>query len=338
MADRFKNVDFDAAETVLAIDGLCVDLEAAGGARKVLDNVSLRIRQGETACLVGESGSGKSLTSLAIMGLLTTNVLRVSAGSIVLRGTELLTRSKREIRNMRGERMSMIFQEPMTALNPVMRVGDQIAEVLQSHGAGAKKEMRRRVLDIMEQVHLPDVERIYRSYPHQLSGGQRQRIMIAMALILEPALLIADEPTTALDVSVQAQILNLLKDLQSKLGLSYLFISHNLAVVDYIAERILVMCRGMIVEEAPREKFRERARHPYTRALLAAVPEPDLDQPMDLDMLTSEKTSDPGSWPEPYRVMPESRPVRQEIAPGHFVLLGSETADITGLVREEMPA
>lgn len=272
MADRFKNVDFDAAETVLAIDGLCVDLEAAGGARKVLDNVSLRIRQGETACLVGESGSGKSLTSLAIMGLLTTNVLRVSAGSIVLRGTELLTRSKREIRNMRGERMSMIFQEPMTALNPVMRVGDQIAEVLQSHGAGAKKEMRRRVLDIMEQVHLPDVERIYRSYPHQLSGGQRQRIMIAMALILEPALLIADEPTTALDVTTQKQILSLISELQRLHGTAVLFITHDMGVVSEIADTVFVMRHGRIVESASAGALFRKPQHEYSRALLHAVP------------------------------------------------------------------
>jgi len=283
---------------------------------------------------VGESGCGKTTTAKIIVRAMTPD-----EGSVRFRlGSEM-----RDVPSLEGEELNayrrsvqVVFQDPFSSLNPRMTVLDLITEPLVIHNIGTAAERRQWAQELMQLVGLDP--RFLGRYPHSFSGGQRQRIGIARALALKPQLLICDEPVSALDVSVQAQILNLLKDLQSKLGLSYLFISHNLAVVDYIAERILVMCRGMIVEEAPREKFRERARHPYTRALLAAVPEPDLDQPMDLDMLTSEKTSDPGSWPEPYRVLPESRPVRQEIAPGHFVLLGSETADITGLVREEMPA
>ncbi|HAE46224.1 MAG TPA: microcin ABC transporter ATP-binding protein, partial [Tistrella mobilis] len=182
MTTRFKTTGFETAEDVLAIDRLCIDLETAAGPRPVLDDVSLKIRQGETACLVGESGSGKSLTSLAIMGLLPPGVLKLRSGGITLEGTDLLSRTPRQLRNLRGDRMAMIFQEPMTALNPVMRVGDQIAEVLDTHARLKGAERRARVLDAMEQVHLPDIARIFRAYPHQLSGGQRQRVMIAMAL------------------------------------------------------------------------------------------------------------------------------------------------------------
>lgn len=269
---QFKTTSFDNAENVVAIDKLCIELMTGGGARKVLDDVSLRIRRGETACLVGESGSGKSLTSLAVMGLLPEGVLRVTAGSITLGETALLTRTKREMRALRGNRISMIFQEPMTALNPVMRVGDQIAEVLESHGGISRRAARRRVLDIMEQVHLPDIERIYRSYPHQLSGGQRQRIMIAMALILEPVLLIADEPTTALDVTTQKQILSLIAELQRVHGTAVLFITHDMGVVSEIADTVHVMRQGRIVESAPAGTLFRDPRHDYTKALLKAVP------------------------------------------------------------------
>ncbi|HEV7415558.1 MAG TPA: ABC transporter ATP-binding protein, partial [Tianweitania sediminis] len=228
--ERFKTGRFDGVADVIAIENLHIGLQTMAGQTPVLDGVSLKIRKGETACLVGESGSGKSLTSLAVMGLLPSGILKVTSGRIMLGETDLLTRSKRQMRALRGSRISMIFQEPMTALNPVIRVGNQILEVLRSHGLASGKEAKRRVLDIMDQVHLPDVERIYRSYPHQLSGGQRQRIMIAMALILEPTLLIADEPTTALDVTTQKQILALISELQRKHGTAVLFITHDMGV------------------------------------------------------------------------------------------------------------
>ena len=281
MTTRFKTTGFETAEDVLAIDRLCIDLETAAGPRPVLDDVSLKIRQGETACLVGESGSGKSLTSLAIMGLLPPGVLKLRSGGITLEGTDLLSRTPRQLRNLRGDRMAMIFQEPMTALNPVMRVGDQIAEVLDTHARLKGAERRARVLDAMEQVHLPDIARIFRAYPHQLSGGQRQRVMIAMALILEPALLIADEPTTALDVTTQKQILSLIAEMQRVHGTAVLFITHDMGVVSEIADTVHVMRQGRLVETAPAERLFRAPEHNYTRALLArqspaAAPNPPL--------------------------------------------------------------
>ncbi len=303
MSIRFKTASFEQAQDVLCIDKLSIELSTTEGARNVLDEVSLQIRRGETACLVGESGSGKSLTSLAVMGLLPAGVLKVTSGSIRLGDTDLLTRSKRELQAMRGSRMSMIFQEPMTALNPVMRVGDQILEVLKSHGGLSRGDMRRRVFAIMEQVHLPDVERVYRAFPHQLSGGQRQRIMIAMALILEPALLIADEPTTALDVTTQKQILSLISELQRQHGTAVLFITHDMGVVSEIADTVHVMRQGRIVETAPAAQLFESPRHDYTQALLRAVPslQPRAPRPAEprapvLDVASLGKTYSSGGF------------------------------------------
>ncbi|WP_157014383.1 ABC transporter ATP-binding protein [Mesorhizobium xinjiangense] len=269
---QFKSRKFDDAPVVLDIKNLTVGLVDNPQAAPVLDHVSLQIRKGETACLVGESGSGKSVTSLAVMGLLPKGALAATGGRIELDGGNLLEFSPTRMREMRARRISMIFQEPMTALNPVMRVGDQIGEVLDTHARMPAKERRARVLDIMGQVHLPDVERIYRSYPHQLSGGQRQRIMIAMALVLEPQLLIADEPTTALDVTTQQQILSLIAELQEKHGTAVLFITHDMGVVAEIADTVHVMKQGEIVEQAPVEQLLRRPRQEYTRQLLTAVP------------------------------------------------------------------
>ena len=267
----FKSHDFSGAEVVLEVRDLVVRLPVAG-TKPVLNGIDLTIRQGETVCLVGESGSGKSVTSLAVMGLLPKGALEVAGGSIKLAGQELLSLSPAQMRDIRASRVAMIFQEPMTALNPVMRVGDQIAEVLDIHADLGAAEKRRRVIDIMEQVHLPDVDRIYRSYPHQLSGGQRQRIMIAMALVLEPALLIADEPTTALDVTTQKQILALIAELQEKHGTAVLFITHDMGVVAEIADTVYVMRHGDLGEHAPVETLLRDPKQDYTKALLRAVP------------------------------------------------------------------
>jgi peptide/nickel transport system ATP-binding protein len=268
----FKTRNFDDAKTVLDISDLVVSLPPAAKAKPVLNGISLTIRQGETVCLVGESGSGKSVTSLAVMGLLPKDALFVTGGSISLSGTDLLAQSPGAMQDIRARRVAMIFQEPMTALNPVLRVGEQIEEVLESHTKLPADERRRRVIDIMEQVHLPDVERVYRSYPHQLSGGQRQRIMIAMALVLEPELLIADEPTTALDVTTQKQILSLIAELQEKHGTAVLFITHDMGVVAEIADSVYVMNHGDMVEHAPIETLLRDPKKDYTRKLLAAVP------------------------------------------------------------------
>ncbi|PTW59853.1 peptide/nickel transport system ATP-binding protein [Breoghania corrubedonensis] len=269
---EFKSRDFAGAPTLLSIENLSVRLAGNRDARPILDDVSLTIRSGETACLVGESGSGKSVTSLATMGLLPKGVLEVSGGRIVLQDKNLLDLGPQAMRDMRASHLSMVFQEPMTALNPVIRVGAQIEEVLDAHVRLPKHEKRRRVLDILDQVHLPEVERIYASYPHQLSGGQRQRIMIAMALILEPQLLIADEPTTALDVTTQKQILSLIAELQEKHGTAVLFITHDMGVVAEIADTVHVMKHGRIVEQASSGDLLRTPREDYTRSLLRAVP------------------------------------------------------------------
>jgi peptide/nickel transport system ATP-binding protein len=238
----------------------------------ILNGISFHIGAGETLCLVGESGSGKSVTALTTMGLLPTRALRPTSGRVLLAGEDLLTAPPSRMRVLRASRMAMIFQEPMTALNPVLTVGRQIREVLEAHTATPRGEHRQRVLDMLAEVHLPDIERIYGSYPHQLSGGQRQRIMIAMALILEPKLLIADEPTTALDVTTQKQILKLIAELQSKHGTSVLFITHDMGVVADIADRVCVMHHGRIVEMGATQDILRSPQRDYTRDLLKAVP------------------------------------------------------------------
>jgi peptide/nickel transport system ATP-binding protein len=269
---QFKSRNFTEARTVLEIRNLSVHLPDQPDIAPVLDGISVTIRAGETACLVGESGSGKSVTSLAVMGLLPKGSLDVTSGEIRLDDTDLLRLTHSDMRRVRACRVAMIFQEPMTALNPVMRVGDQIEEVLKTHLKLPSKARRERVLDIMQQVYLPEVERIYDSFPHQLSGGQRQRIMIAMALVLEPELLIADEPTTALDVTTQQQILSLIAELQERHGTAVLFITHDMGVVAEIADTVHVMQHGRIVEHAPVEDLLRRPRESYTHKLLSAVP------------------------------------------------------------------
>ena len=247
---------------------------ANGGTYAAVRDLSFNIATGEVLGLVGESGSGKSVTSLAIMRLLVPQA-RVS-GKILLSGNEktqdLLEIPETEVRNIRGLRIAMIFQEPMTALNPVMRVGDQIAEAMLAHQDVSKRQAGQRAIEAMQDVAIPDATKRARDYPHQLSGGMRQRIMIAMALVNRPELLIADEPTTALDVTIQAQILELLAELRSKYRLAMLFISHDLAVVSQVADRVAVMYAGSLVEMGAKRDIFHAPAHPYTRGLLQAVP------------------------------------------------------------------
>nr|WP_179490035.1 ABC transporter ATP-binding protein [Granulicella arctica] len=261
------------------------NLSIAFGAHPAVQDISLRIAPGETLGLVGESGSGKSATSLALLRLLppTAHV----TGSIRFAGEDLLALPEAQMRRHRGRSIAMIFQEPMTALNPVMRIGNQIAEALQVHHPElSRKTIRTRVLDSLHEVALPNPEQRLNDYPHQFSGGQRQRLLIAMALIHRPRLLIADEPTTALDVTVQAQILKLLKDLRNTHNLAMLFISHDLAVVfqacDQPADHVAVMQHGRLVEHAPARDLFLHPQHPYTRKLLASVPtmQTNRDQPL----------------------------------------------------------
>src|SRR6201995_3631231 len=257
---------------VLIIDNLVVGLGKSGTGPRIIDGVSLDVSERETLCLVGESGSGKSVTSLTVMGLLQKNALMPTGGSIKLVGEELLAASDRRLRQLRATRMAMIFQEPMTALNPVVPVGRQIDEVLRAHTNLDARARKKRILDMMEQVRLPQVERIFSSYPHRLSGGQRQRIMIAMALGLEPKLLIADEPTTALDVTTQKQILTLIRDLQRDHGTAVLFITHDMGVVAEIADRVAVMRHGQLVETGALQDVLRNPKMDYTRNLLSSVP------------------------------------------------------------------
>jgi len=256
-----------ASDALLHVANLSIDF----GGRVAVDSISFEIAQGGTLGLVGESGSGKSASSLAILRLLPPSA--TVKGTIAFGGDDLLALSEREMRRRRGREIAMIFQEPMTALNPVMPVGEQISEAVRAHHPElSRTEVRNRVLESMHEVALPEPERRLRDYPHQFSGGQRQRILIAMAIVNRPRLLIADEPTTALDVTVQAQILALLNRLRKTHNLSMLFISHDLAVVSQVADHVAVMQHGRIVEQASAARIFGAPQHPYTQRLLASAP------------------------------------------------------------------
>jgi peptide/nickel transport system ATP-binding protein len=259
------------ADPVLAIENLTLALPALADRPHAVENVTLSIGAGETLCVVGESGSGKSMIAHAVMGLLP-KAVKPAGGTIRLGQRDLLALDEPEMQELRGREVGMIFQEPMTSLNPVMRIADQIVETFEAHGRFGRAERHRRALDLLTEVGLPDPPRLARAYPHELSGGQRQRVMIAMALALEPKLLIADEPTTALDVTTQAQILRLIDNLRHKHGTAVLFITHDMGVVAEIADRIAVLEKGVLVEEGVADQVLGAPRHPYTRKLLAAVP------------------------------------------------------------------
>ena len=267
---------------VLDIRGLSVSLPADADRPHAIEDVSLHVDAGETLCVVGESGSGKSVCAQAVMGLLPRPHLEPVAGEVSLLGESLLDATTKRLRALRGARMSMIFQEPMTALNPVMRCGRQIEEVLATHTEMSTGERTARVREVMVAVNLPEPEKLVHAYPHQLSGGQRQRVMIAMALVLEPALLIADEPTTALDVTTQAQILALIKRIQVERQTGVLFITHDFGVVAEIADRVAVMQNGNVVESGEAKRVLTAPEHDYTRMLMAAVPglEPPAREPI----------------------------------------------------------
>jgi oligopeptide/dipeptide ABC transporter ATP-binding protein len=260
-----------SADLLLEIDGLVTSFKTPRGTVRAVDGVSLGVARGQTVCIAGESGCGKSVTALSIMGLLP-DYAKVEGGTIRFNGVDVLTLPKAERRGLRGRALAMIFQEPMTALNPVQSIGRQIAEVFAIHGTAGRAEAREKVLALLRQVKIPDPERRYDEYPHQMSGGMKQRVMIAMALANRPELLIADEPTTALDVTIQAQVLHLLRELQRELGTGIVFVTHDLAVVAEIADRVVVMYGGRVVEQGSVLDVLEHPAHPYTIGLLAARP------------------------------------------------------------------
>ena len=320
--------------SLLEIRGLTISFPVRNGSALVdlaaVRDINFSIDKGEVLGLVGESGSGKSVTSLAIMGLLPPTA-KVN-GAITFENEDLTRASDDHLRTLRGRSIAMIFQEPMTALNPVMRVGDQVAEAVLAHRRNGhrlgKGEAWQKTIEALTTVAIPEPDRRARDYPHQLSGGQRQRVMIAMAIVNRPQLLIADEPTTALDVTVQAQILDLLGELRHKFGLAMLFISHDLAVVSQVSDRVAVMYAGQIVESGPAKTLFKSPIHPYTRGLLNSVPtlRTDRKQPLRTieGMVPAIASLPPGCSFEPrcelrVSACAENQPQLLEIMPGHFV-------------------
>ncbi|AHG90217.1 oligopeptide/dipeptide ABC transporter, ATPase subunit [Gemmatirosa kalamazoonensis] len=283
------------AEPILSVHDLRTYFYTGAGAARSVDGVSFDVMPGETLGLVGESGCGKSVTALSVLRLVRPPG-RIEPGSrIEFEGRDLLALGERELREVRGDRVSMIFQEPMTALNPVFQVGEQIAEVVRVHGKGSRREAQDRAVEMLESVGIPDPARRAKQYPHELSGGMRQRVMIAMALVLNPAVVLADEPTTALDVTIQAQILELLADLQARLGTAIVMITHDLGVIAEIARRVVVMYAGEVVEQATVATLFETPHHPYTEGLMAAMPQ--LGGGMDRLNVIPGTVPPPTAWP-----------------------------------------
>jgi oligopeptide/dipeptide ABC transporter ATP-binding protein len=264
--------DAKSDQKVLEVRNLQTVFFTNSGLFRAVDDVSFQVRRGETLAIVGESGCGKSVSALSIMRLVPDPPGRIVGGAILLEGTDLLGLDEAKMRQIRGNRISMIFQEPMTSLNPVIRIGDQISEAVRLHRALSSKEAWAQAVEMLRLVRIPEPARRAQEYPHQLSGGMRQRAMIAMALACRPALLIADEPTTALDVTIQAQILKLMLDLQQELGMGLILITHDLGVVAQTAQRVIVMYAGKKVEEASVDALFADPRHPYTRGLMASIP------------------------------------------------------------------
>jgi peptide/nickel transport system ATP-binding protein len=318
-------------QPILEVKDLTIALPSGGDRNTAVRNVSFTVGAGEIVCLVGESGSGKSVIAQSVMGLLPKS-LPVLSGKILLQGEDITHAPLYRLRELRATRMSMIFQEPMTALNPVMTCGDQIDEVLREHTKLSPAERRQKVLDIVKEVLLPDPERMVASYPHQLSGGQRQRIMIAMALVLDPVLLIADEPTTALDVTTQAQILKLVLDLQHRHGAGVLFITHDFGVVAEVGHRVAVLRLGDMVEIGTKADVLQRPQHDYTRMLIGAVPTLHLkerpnnpDAPLVLQVKGLEKTYLDKSWFGKTRTVHAAKDVNLEIRRGQTLGIVGES-------------
>ncbi len=285
--------------TLLDVQGLTTAFMTGRGEITAIEEVSFSLKEGEILGIVGESGSGKSVTALTIMGLLPTPPARIAAGKVLFQGKELTKLSSREMQRIRGPGIAMIFQEPMTSLNPVFSIGDQIMETIKAHENLPAAALRKRAVDMLDKVGIPSAARRLDDYPHQMSGGQRQRVMIAIALACNPKLLIADEPTTALDVTIQAQILDLLMDLRDEFRMAIMIITHNMGVIAETADRVLVMYAGRVIEEAPVARVFDHPIHPYTRGLLECVPSITEDRARLIAI--------PGTLPDPARRPPGCR-------------------------------
>lgn len=318
---------------VLSIETLRIALPEGADRAFAVDDVSLHLNAGEILCIVGESGSGKSMSANAMMGLLP-DLVRPVAGKILFDGKDLLELSESELMDLRGRKLAMIFQEPMSALNPLMRVEDQICEVFEAHGLLTPKQRSKRALELLTEVGIPDPDKALRAYPFQLSGGQRQRVMIAMALALEPDILIADEPTTALDVTTQAQILKLVRDLQKSRGMAVMFITHDFGVVAEIADRVAVMQEGRIVESGTADAVLDNPQHDYTRKLIAAIPTlrvgasgEQAKRPSILEVIGLHKTyrSGGGLFAGPARVVDAVKDVNLRLAEGETLGIVGES-------------
>jgi len=285
--------------SLLEVRGLTTAFQTGRGEISAVEDVSFDLNEGEILGIVGESGSGKSVTALTIMGLLPQPPARIAAGSVRFAGEELTTASPTRMEKIRGAGISMVFQEPMTSLNPVFTIGEQIMETVRAHERMSASAQRERAIEMLDRVGIPSATKRLNDYPHQLSGGQRQRVMIAMSLACRPKLLIADEPTTALDVTIQAQVLDLLMDLRDELGMAIMIITHNMGVIAEVADRVLVMYAGRIVEQSPAADLFDAPQHPYTKGLLACVPTLQQDRHRLIAI--------PGSLPEPARRPPGCR-------------------------------
>jgi len=338
MSDQRQAVDLKRREFVmstlvqrphdlpaLSVRDLNIEIQGDRGGFPVVQDMNLSVAPGETLCIVGESGCGKSMTALSLMRLLP-DAARITSGSITISGMDFLALDQRKIENLRGEEIAMIFQEPLTALNPVLTIGEQIAECVRQHRRGSRKDAHKRAVEALQMVQMPDPERRARQYPHELSGGMRQRAMIALALACDPKIIIADEPTTALDVTIQAQILGLISELQKRLGTAQILITHDLGVVAEVADRVIVMYAGRRVEEASVYDLFDNPAHPYTRGLMGAVPRsngydgrltdiPGTVPPLwDLPKGCAFAPRCPGASARCF----EERPPLQEKAPGHW--------------------
>lgn len=315
-------------EPLLQIKDLYVNFRTYAGEVQAVRGVSLQLAAGESLAIVGESGCGKSVTAQSIMKLLPVPPARYAAGQIIFQGQDLLTKSEAAMQQVRGKQIGMIFQDPMTSLNPTMKVGKQIVEMLRLHTDLTPARQKERALEMLSLVGLPNPQKRFDQYPHEFSGGMRQRAMIAMAMACNPALLLADEPTTALDVTIQAQILELMQELRAKLGTAIILITHDLGVVAGFATRVLVMYAGKVVESAPTQQLFDQPQHPYTRGLLASVPRPARGVRQKLQPIAGRPPDllapPPGCafWPRCGQAMR----VCQELAPPEFTIQPEHTA------------